>query len=61
MHTNYLFFYGNLPDDLNTDSEHLYILSEPPFAFFSQLKPIPFSLRKCVKNIHIFKISLTRE
>ena len=46
MHTNYVIFYGYLCYDLNIDSEHLYILKEPPLAAFSQLKPIIFLLRR---------------
>ena len=45
MHTNYVIFYGNLCDNLNTDSEP-YILREPPLAAFTQLKPIAFLLRR---------------
>ena len=45
MHSNYVIFNGNLRYDLNTDSEHIYILREPALATFTQLKPITFLLR----------------
>ena len=46
MHTSYLIFYGYLCYDLNTDSEHLHILREPPLAAFTHLKHITFLLRR---------------
>ena len=46
MHTNNAIFYGDLCYNLNTDSEHLYILTEQPLAAFTQLKPITFLLRR---------------
>ena len=69
MLTNYMIFYGNnLCSLLNTDSEHLYILREPPLAAFTQLKPSPFLIKrtwisknKCVKSIFVFRIFLARE
>ena len=62
-------FYDNLCYDLNTDSEHLYILREPPLAAFTQLKPIVFqgdnlvhSKQMCSQYKYaIFKIFLARE
>ena len=45
MCTIYVIFYGNPFYNLNTDSEHLHILREPPLASFTQLKPINFLLR----------------
>ena len=53
MHINYLIFYGNLWYNLNIDSEHLYILREPPLATFTQLKFIPFLLRKYFGSLYI--------
>ena len=46
MHTDYVIFYGYLCYDLNTDSEHLYILRQPPLGAFTQLKPITFLLKR---------------
>ena len=43
MYTNYVIFYGNLCYILNTDSEHLCILSELPLAI-TRLKHAAFIL-----------------
>ena len=52
MLTNYSTFHGNLWYYLNTDSEHLHILGEPPLATFAQLNKSlePFCSRGMVTN-----------
>ena len=70
MLTNYLIFYGNLLwYDFNTDSEKLNIPSntdseklnisrEQSVATFTQLKPIPFLLRKYFRSLRSDKLKL---
>ena len=66
-----MIFHGNQCYDLNTDSEHLYFIREPPLTAFTQLKPTTLLLRKIawitknkrVDNINIpfVRIFLDRE
>ena len=59
MLTNYLIFYGNLLwYDFNTDSEKLNISREQSVATFTQLKPIPFLLRKYFRSLRSDKLKL---
>ena len=61
MLTNYLIFYSNLLwYDLNTDSEKLNISKEPSVATFTQLKPIPFLLKKYFRLLRSNKLKLFR-